>query len=83
MAKIFVDVFTPGNGKTYEFKLDDSITVEDAKAQMVEEILQIEESSMSFNEQTQLCDMTSGAVLPNNAPLSAANVKSGNKLLLV
>ena len=83
MANIFVDVFTPGNGKTYEFQLSDSITVLEAKARMVDEILQIEESSMSFNEHTKLCDLTSGTVLPDNAPLSTADVKSGNKLLLV
>jgi len=83
MAKIIIDIFTPGNGKTYEFQLNDSITVRNAKNLMVEEILQIEESSMSFHEQTLLCDLTLGAVLPDNSPLSAANVKSGDKLLLV
>jgi len=83
MAKIFVDVFTPGNGKTYEFQLDDSLTVAAAKVRMVEEILQIEERSMSFHEETLLCDLTLETVLPDNAPLSAAKVKSGHRLLLV
>jgi len=83
MSKIFVDVLTPGNGKTYEFQLNDSTTVLEAKTRMVEEILQIEESSMSFHEQTQLYDMVSGIVLLDNHPLSTANVKSGNTLLLV
>jgi len=83
MAKIFVDVYTPGNGKTYEFQMNDSITVLEAKGRMVEEILQIEESSMSFHEQTQLCDLNLGVALPDNVPLSTANVKSGDKLLLV
>jgi len=83
MAKIFLDVLTPGNGKTYEFRLDDSVTVREAKSRMAEEILQIEESSMSFDNQLQLCDFESNAVLPDNVPLSAANVKSGDKLLLI
>jgi len=83
MAKIFVDVFTPGNGKTYEFQLSDNITVNDANSRMVEEILQIEENSMSFNEPTLLCDLPSCRILPGNASLSAVIVKSGNKLLLV
>ena len=83
MAKIFVDVLTPGNGKTYEFQLDDSMTVSAAKSRMVDEILQIEERSMSFHEETQLCDLTLETVLPDNAPLSAVNVKSGHRLLLV
>jgi uncharacterized ubiquitin-like protein YukD len=83
MAKIFVDVFTPGNGKTYELQLNDSMAISAAKSRMAEEILHIEERSMSFHEQTQLCDLTTGAVLPDNAPLSAAGVKSGHRLLLV
>ena len=83
MSKIFVDVFTPGNGKTYEFQLNDSTTVLEVKTRMVEEILQIEESSMSFHERTQLYDLVSGTVLPDNQPLSIVNVKSGNTLLLV
>ena len=83
MAKIFVDVFTPGNGKIYEFQLSDNTTVSAAKARMVEEILHIEENSMSFNEPTLLSDLPSCIILPGNAPLSALNVKSGNKLLLV
>ena len=82
MAKIFLEVYTPGNGKTYEFQLEDSMTVSSAKARMVEEILQIEERSMSFHEETQLCDLTLETVLPDNAPLSALKVKSGHKLLL-
>jgi len=82
MAKIFVDVFTPGNGRTYEFQLDDSMTVSDAKARMVEEILQIEERGMSFHKETQLCDLTLDTILPDNAPLSALNVRSGHRLLL-
>lgn len=83
MAKIFVDVFTPGNGKTYEFQLDDSITVASAKLHMIEDILQLEERGMSFSEQTLLCDLATNAILPDNAPLSTANVRSGHKLLLV
>jgi hypothetical protein len=83
MSKIFVDVFTPGNGKTYEFQLNDSTVVLEAKGRMIEEILQIEESSMSFNEQTQLYNLVSGTVLFDNQPLSTANVKSGHTLLLV
>ena len=27
MAKIYIDVSTPGNGKVYEFRLDNSMTV--------------------------------------------------------
>ena len=83
MAKIYVDVYTPGNGKTYEFQLNDSTVVLDVKSRMVDEILHIEESSMSFHEQTKLCDLTTGITLNDYTPLSIAKVKSGDKLLLV
>jgi len=83
MAKISVDVFTPGNGKSYEFQLDDSIDVQTAKTRMVDEILQLEERGMSFHSFVMLCDATTKRALPDNLPLSATDVKSGHKLLLV
>jgi len=82
-GKILIEVFTPGNGKTYEFQLDGSMTAASAKSRIIDEILRIEEQSMSFHEETQLYDMTLETVLPDNAPLSAVNVESGHKLLLV
>lgn len=83
MANIFVDVHVLGNKKTYEFKLDDAITVSAAKARMMEVILQIEERTMTFNNQIFLCDLDTENILPDNMPLSTANVKSGHRLLLI
>ena len=83
MTKIFLDVFTPGNGKTYEFQLDDRLTVQAAKNRMAEEILRLEERGMNFGAQTLLCDLMTNTILPDNAALSGAGVRSGHRLLLV
>ena len=83
MAKIFVDVMTPGNGKTYEFQTDDSILVSAAIARMAEEVISLEEKNMIFDEKTMLCNVHTGQVLPSNKPLYAAGVRSGHKLILV
>jgi hypothetical protein len=83
MAKIFVDVSTPGNGKTYEFHLDDTLTVEAAKNWMAEEIRQIEENGIVFNECLLLSNLDLKHILPDNTPLSMAGVESGHTLILV
>jgi hypothetical protein len=83
MAKILVDVITPGNGKSYEFQLDDGILVSTAKARMIDEILQLEQKGMAFNAPVLLCNLDTGDTLLDNEPLSVANVKSGHRLLLV
>ena len=85
MANIFVDVFVPGNGKTYEFRIDDTITTSEAKKWMSSAILQLEERGITFHTHLFLCDLTAEPrrILPDNVPLSTAHVKSGNKLMLV
>jgi hypothetical protein len=84
MSKIFVDVHTPGNGKTYEFRLDGSMTVGQAKERIVEEILGIENNGISFVlENTLLGDVNTKQKLPEHLSLHSANVKSGHNLVLV
>ena len=83
VAKIYVDVLTPGNGKTYEFQTDDGILVSAAIIRMGEEIISLEEGNMIFDEKTMLFNVQTGQVLPNSKPLSSAGVKSGHKLILV
>jgi hypothetical protein len=84
MPRIFVDVHTPGNGKTYEFQLDSGMTVYEAKKGMIEEILSIENGGISLPFETVLlCDIDMKQKLPEHLSLYEANVKSGHRLLLV
>ena len=84
MAKIFVDLITPGNGKTYEFRLDDSMTVKQFKQRISEEIIELENGNITLNpERTMLCNLNTRALIPDAGTLKAAGVKSGQSLLLI
>lgn len=84
MSKIFVDVATPGNGKVYEFQLDNTMTVEQARMKMIEEIREFESGNISLDpDKVMLCNLNTRAMLPEAETLRQAGVKSGHRLLLV
>ena len=81
--KIFVDVLTPGNGKTYEFQLDSTMTVGQVKLKMIEEITEIESGNITLNaERAILNNVNTKARLSDADSLKAAGIKSGHRLLL-
>lgn len=83
MPKVFVDVNTPGNGKIYEFQLDNAMTVGQAKVRMIEEITEIENGNITLNpEKVMLSNLNTGALLTDGDTLRTAGVKSGQRLLL-
>ena len=82
--KLFIDVKTPGNGKTYEFQLDSIMTVGQAKAKMIDEITEIESGNITLNpEKVILSNLNTKARLSDTNTLVAAGVKSGQSLLLL
>ena len=82
--KIFVDVKTPGNGKTYEFQLDSVMTVGQVKAKIIDEITEIESGNVTLNpEKVILSNLNTKARLSDSDTLTAAGVKSGQSLLLL
>ncbi len=82
--KIFVDVKTPGNGKTYEFQLDSIITVGQAKDKMINEITEIENGNITLNpEKVILNNLNTRARLSDSDTLTLAGVKSGHRLMLL
>ena len=82
--KIYVDVKTPGNGKTYEFQLDSTMTVGQVKAVMIDEITEIESGNITLvPEKVILSNINTRARLSDADTLSEAGVKSGQSLLLV
>ena len=84
MAKIFIDVSTPGNGKVYEFQLDSTMTVGQVKARMIEEITEIESGNITLNaDKVILCNLNTRMLLPEVVTLKQIGVKSGQRLLLV
>jgi len=82
--KIFVEVKTPGNGKTYEFQLDSAMTVGRVKLKMIDEITEIENGNITLDpDKVILCDLNTQARLYDPDTLAAAGVKSGHNLLLL
>ena len=84
MAKIFVEVNTPGNGKTYEFQLDDHMTVARVKAKMIDEIVEAEDGNITLKpEKAMLCNKSTRVLLKEQEMLITAGVKSGQVLILL
>jgi hypothetical protein len=82
--KIFIDVKTPGNGKTYEFQLDSVMTVGQVKEKMIDEITEIESGNITLNpDKVILSNLNTRARLSDADTLVAAGVKSGQSLLLL
>jgi len=82
--KIYVDVKTPGNGKTYEFQLDSVMTVGQVKAKMIEEITEIESGNITLDpEKVILSNLNTKKRLTDTDMLTKAGIKSGQSLLLL
>ena len=84
MSKLLVEVLTPGNGKTYEFRIDGGISGLKAKQKIIEQILEVEAGGITLNpEKCLLFHIKSGKKLSNGLALSAQSIRSGSTLLLV
>lgn len=84
MAKLFVDVRTPGNGKAYEFQLDSNMSVRQVKAKIIDEITEIENGNITLHQaKAILCNLNTRLILNDSATLWAGGVRSGHSLLLV
>ena len=84
MVKLLIDVFTPGNGKTYEFQLDGAMNVGLATKRIISGILEAENNSVALDPQTAvLSNITAGTRLSEELSLTKAGVKSGHRLILV
>jgi len=84
MAKLFVDVFLPGSGKTYEFQLDGSILIGQATALIINNIRDAENNTVDIDPGTAVLSDVNQSVRLNAAmTLQAAGVKSGHRLILV
>jgi len=84
MTKLLIDVFLPGNGKTYEFQLDGSMPVGQATARIIGSILEAEKNTVSLDPDTAVLSCANLAkILGADMTLWEAGVKSGHRLILV
>jgi len=81
--RLIVEVITPGNGKTYEILLDDTLTVGTAKEKIIEQIISFENENIAFDDNVALFSSTARSPLPDFKNLRAAGVKGGQSLLLL
>ena len=84
MDKLLIDVYTPGNGKSYLFQLNSSITVGAATDEMIRCIMEMEQGSFVIEaEPVILSDIMTRTRLAPELTLYSAGVRSGHRLLLV
>ncbi len=84
MAKIFLEVHVPGNDKTYEFSVDNSMTIAKVKDQVMDQITELENRELFLDRQkTLFCCVNLNGMLRGSDTLSEVNVKSGYKLILL
>ena len=81
--KIIIEVITPGNGKTYEMMLDDTLTVGAVKEKIIEQITAFENGNIAFDENVTIFSQVNQTVLPDHRNLRAAGVKGGQSVFLL
>jgi hypothetical protein len=81
--RIIIEAITPGNGKTYELMLDDTLTVGAAKEKMVEQIIAFENGNIAFDNSVSLYSQVANAHIPDCRNLRKAGIKSGQSLYLL
>jgi len=81
--RILIEVETPGNGKTYELMLDDTLTIGTAKESIIEQIVAFENGNICFDENVALFSSVTQTRLPDQRNLRKAGIKSGQSVLLL
>jgi hypothetical protein len=81
--KINIEVITPGNGKTYELMLDDTLTVGAVKEKIIEQIVAFENGNVAFDETAAIFSPVGRTPLPDHRNLRAAGVKGGQSIYLL
>ena len=84
MSKLLIDVFVPGNGKTYEFQIDSKVAVYAAVKQIIGSIIEVENETLFIDiENAVLSDINASKRLEPGLSLQAQGVKSGHKMILL
>jgi len=78
-----IEVITPGNGKTYELMLDDTLTVGAAREKIIEQIVAFENGNIAFDENVAIFSPVTSTPLPDYKNLRAAGVKGGQSVYLL
>jgi len=84
MAKLLIEVRTPGNGKTYEFRIDSNMTVGQVRSNIIDQITEYEMGNITLRpDKARLCNLNTGKKLHDGDTLRASGTRSGQTLLLI
>jgi len=84
MAMIFIEVHVPGNAKTYEFSIDQQMSIGTAKVMVIEQITAIENMDLYPDKQKALfCSIDLKGMIRGTETFASAGIKSGDKFILV
>lgn len=84
MAKIYIEVISAGNGRKYEFSVDNTMLIKDVKSKVINQIVNLEKDNISFDsESTILCDLEAQKTLKDNLFLYQENIRSGTMLMIL
>lgn len=81
---ILVDVYVPSVDMTYDFQLNETITI-DTIIEEISEMIGQKEHSVIVGDVSKLvlCDKTNKRILNKNVTLAEAGIITGNTLILV
>ena len=81
---VLVDLELPALGRLYQFKLNETVPIDQLKEEIVEMICQKEQSRfIGEPEQLMLCSKMQETVLNPKKTLSELQIKEADKLILV
>ena len=81
---ILVDIFIPSVDKTYDFQLNENVSIAAVIEEISEMIEDKEKTTLQGDvSQLQLCEPVRGITLPKRSSLSECRVMTGDRLILV
>jgi hypothetical protein len=82
--KMFLEVRTPGNGKVYEIKLDDKLSLSVVKAKIIDEITAFEGGQITLGHISELFSLASQTRIEStDISVREAGLRSGQVVLLL
>ena len=84
MQNLLVDIFTPGNGKSYEYLLDGLLTAGQVMEKIAGDISEFENQGIALDPASLMfVNLSTGAEIPGGSVLWEAGVRSGHRLMLL
>lgn len=81
---ILVDIYVPSLGETFDFRVDETVTITNVVQEISEMLVSKYRSELNKDpSQFMLCAVENAIIMNNNTTLSENNITNGSKLLMV